>query len=217
MPILFSAVAQEKTVIIKYSDYEANFMEVTEQILAKVPIHNNKLTYTNGNYAFHYISENKLVYFCITDIGFQQSRAFLFLNEIKKKYLSTFEEVATIRLPKFMYSDFIRTLAGEIERYNDMADTKITAEVRKNLKELEEIMTKNIDNVVMRGERLENLEWKTANLSTASQNIHSNGGLCWRLQNNKKVYVIITLIIGLAIYFISVLICGGFAWETCVR
>lgn len=67
MPILFSVVARGTVVLAKYATCAGNFTEVTEQILSKIPPHDDKLTYSHGNYLFHYIAENKLVYFCITD------------------------------------------------------------------------------------------------------------------------------------------------------
>lgn len=67
MPILFSVVARGTVVLAKYASCAGNFTEVTEQILSKIPPHDDRLTYSHGNYLFHYIAENKLVYFCITD------------------------------------------------------------------------------------------------------------------------------------------------------
>lgn len=67
MPILFSVVARGTVVLAKYATCAGNFAEVTEQILSKIPPHDDKLTYSHGNYLFHYVAENKLVYFCITD------------------------------------------------------------------------------------------------------------------------------------------------------
>lgn len=67
MPILFSVVARGTIVLAKYASCAGNFTEVTEQILSKIPPHDDRLTYSHGNYLFHYIAENKLVYFCITD------------------------------------------------------------------------------------------------------------------------------------------------------
>lgn len=67
MPILYSVVCRGNTVLSKYASCAGNFSEVTEQIISKIPAHNDKLTYSHGNYLFHYISENRIIYLCITD------------------------------------------------------------------------------------------------------------------------------------------------------
>jgi vesicle-associated membrane protein 7 len=67
MPILYSVVARGITVLAKYASCPGNFTEVTEQIIAKIPPEDSKLTYSHGSYLFHYICEDRIIYMCITD------------------------------------------------------------------------------------------------------------------------------------------------------
>lgn len=67
MPILFSVVARGTTILAQYASCAGNFIEVTEQILSKLSNQNEKITYSHGNYFFHYYCENRIVYLCITD------------------------------------------------------------------------------------------------------------------------------------------------------
>lgn len=53
MPLLFAVVARGNTVLAKYAGCAGNFMEVVEQVLAKIPPENNKLTYTHGRWVFY--------------------------------------------------------------------------------------------------------------------------------------------------------------------
>ena len=67
MPILYSVVSRGNTVLAKYATCAGNFVEVTEQIIQKIPQHNDKLTYSHGSYLFHYVCDNGIIYMCITD------------------------------------------------------------------------------------------------------------------------------------------------------
>jgi hypothetical protein len=67
MPVLYSVVARGPSVLAKHASCTGNFEEVTEQILSKIPPHNDKMTYLQGPYLFHYICEDRIVYMCITD------------------------------------------------------------------------------------------------------------------------------------------------------
>ncbi|CAF92017.1 unnamed protein product [Tetraodon nigroviridis] len=67
MAILFAVVARGTTILAKHAYCGGNFLEVAEQILAKIPSENNKLTYSHGSYLFHYICHDRIVYLCITD------------------------------------------------------------------------------------------------------------------------------------------------------
>lgn len=67
MPILYSVVSRGATFLAKYAECVGNFNEVTSEIIRKIPIENHKLTYSHGNYLIHYISQDKIIYMCITD------------------------------------------------------------------------------------------------------------------------------------------------------
>lgn len=67
MPLFYSVVARGPTVLAKSAACSGNFDEVTEQILAKIPPQNDKMTYSQGPYLFHYVCEDQIIYMCITD------------------------------------------------------------------------------------------------------------------------------------------------------
>nr|BAE87655.1 unnamed protein product [Macaca fascicularis] len=119
MAILFAVVARGTTILAKHAWCGGNFLEVTEQILAKIPSENNKLTYSHGNYLFHYICQDRIVYLCITDDDFERSRAFNFLNEIKKRFQTTYGSRAQTALPYAMNSEFSSVLAAQLKHHSE--------------------------------------------------------------------------------------------------
>ena len=48
MPVLFAVVSRGSTILAKHASCAGNFTEVVDQVLAKIPPENNKLTYTHG-------------------------------------------------------------------------------------------------------------------------------------------------------------------------
>lgn len=142
MPLLFSVVARGQTVLAKYAACVGNFEDIIEKILPKIPPQNDKLTYTQGPYLFHYIYEDGIIYMCISDDvrifkfnaiillsmvfaeyiiiififkqDFQRSRAFLYLNEIKRRFLATYGTGAQTALAYAMNTEFSRVLVNEM-------------------------------------------------------------------------------------------------------
>lgn len=90
MPILYSVVARGTTILAKYASCTGNFDEVTENILTKIPPQNDKLTYSQGQYLFHYICENNIIYMCTTDAVSNQRYIYTL-----KKYLSYNSSIIT--------------------------------------------------------------------------------------------------------------------------
>ncbi|GLV37257.1 Vesicle-associated membrane protein 7 [Carabus blaptoides fortunei] len=155
---------------------------------------------------------------CITDDEFERSRAFLFLNEIKRRFQASYASSAENALAYAMNSEFSRVLANEMKHYTESHDVDTISRVHGELDELKNIMVKNIDNVAMRGERLELLVDKTENLSnnsvtfrTTSRNLARS--MFWK---NIKLYVVIAGVLIVVLYFIVSMACGGLAWQSCV-
>ncbi|XP_003394019.1 vesicle-associated membrane protein 7 [Bombus affinis] len=218
MPILYTVVARGSTVLAKYASCTGNFDEVTESILAK-KAENDKVTYSQGQYLFHYICEDNIIYMCITDDDYQKSKAFLYLAEIKGRFLAAYGQDAQTAIPYAMNTDFARTLASTMKHYNESSHkVDVLDSVLGDLDELKDIMSKNIDNVAMRGERLELLVNKTENLSTNSVTFRKTSrnlarSLFWK---NVKIYVIVGVIVIVVLYVIVSISCGGLAWPKCV-
>jgi vesicle-associated membrane protein 7 len=164
MPLLYSVISRGNTILCKYADCVGNFSEVTENLISKIQLTNHKLTYTHGQYLFHYICADKLIYMCITDDEFERSRAFLFLAEIKKKFLSTYGLTAATALPYAMNTEFSRVMSNEMKTCNESKEYDSLTRVHGQIDELKDIMVKNIENVTARGERLELLVNKSENL-----------------------------------------------------
>ncbi|XP_054266162.1 vesicle-associated membrane protein 7 [Macrosteles quadrilineatus] len=216
MPILYSVVARGTTVLAKYASCPGNFAEVTDQILTKIPPENGKLTLSHGKYLFHYICEDRIIYMCITDDEFERSRAFLYLNEIKRRFRSTYGSRSETAIAYAMNTEFSPILNNEMKHYSESRDIDTISRVHGELDELKDIMVRNIDNVAMRGERLELLVNKTENLSASSvtfrtQSRNLQRSLFWK---NIKLYVIFGVVFAIIIYIMISMLCG-FTWGQC--
>ncbi|XP_076175798.1 vesicle-associated membrane protein 7 [Ptiloglossa arizonensis] len=219
MPILYSVVARGTVILAKHATCAGNFDEVTENILAKIPLQPDKLTYSQASYLFHYIWDNNIIYMCITDDEFQKSRAFLYLTEIKRRFLIIYNDGAQTAVAYAMNTEFGRILANEMKYYCETnKDLDILSKVHGELDELKDIMVTNIDNVTMRGERLDLLVNKAENLTANSVTFRKTSrnlarSLFWK---NVKIYVIVGAILLVVIYVIVSISCGGLAWQKCV-
>ncbi|XP_078048250.1 vesicle-associated membrane protein 7 [Augochlora pura] len=219
MPILCSVVARGTTVLARNVACQGNFEEVTQKVLEIIPPQNDKLTYTQGPYLFHYICEDNIIYLCITDKDFQKSRAFLFLTEIKRRFLALYgDETQTVT--QASVDKYFETVLGNEMRYyrESNHDIDVISKVHGELDELKDIMVQNIDSVAARGERLELLVNKTDRLTDNSVTFRITSrnlarSLFWK---NVKIYVVIGVIAIIVIYVFVSISCGGMAWPNCV-
>ncbi|XP_072040978.1 vesicle-associated membrane protein 7-like [Amphiura filiformis] len=217
MPILFSSVSRGTTVLVNNAACTGNFTEVAEQILAKIPPGNAKLTYSHGSYLFHYISDDRIIFLCIADDEFERSKAFLFLGEVKQRFQAMYGTRAQTALPFAMNSEFSRVLSTQMKHYSQQKDK--VGEIQTDLDELKGIMVKNIVSITNRGEKLELLIDKTEDLESTSLTFKKNSrnlsrAMCMK---NAKITIILVIVVIVIIYFIVSAACGGLAWPHCTK
>ncbi|KAG8144479.1 hypothetical protein E2320_012986 [Naja naja] len=170
-------------------------------------------------YLFHYICQDRIIYLCITDDNFERSRAFTFLNEIKKRFQTTYGSRAQTALPYAMNSEFSSVLAAQLKYHSENKGPDQIVESQAQVDELKGIMVRNIDLVAQRGEKLELLIDKTENLvdssvtfKTTSRNLAR--AMCMK---NLKLTIIVAIISIVIIYIIVSAACGGLSWPSCVQ
>uniref|UniRef100_F7BS73 AP-3 complex subunit delta-1 n=1 Tax=Monodelphis domestica TaxID=13616 RepID=F7BS73_MONDO len=209
MAILFAVVARGTTILAKHAWCGGNFLEVTEQILAKIPSENNKLTYSHGKACSCY---------CV-DVSFQdfeRSRAFSFLNEIKKRFQTTYGSRAQTALPYAMNSEFSSVLAAQLKHHSENKHVDKVMETQAQVDELKGIMVRNIDLVAQRGERLELLIDKTEHLVDSSVTFKTTSRNLARAMCMKNLKLTVIIIIAIFIYVVVSVACGGLTWPSCV-
>ncbi|CAH4033556.1 unnamed protein product [Pieris brassicae] len=118
MSILFSAVVCDKVVVEQFATCDGNFNELLELVMRRIPERNDKMTYSFGRYLMHYINEDGRFYFCITHRSCQRSRAFLFLNEVKRQNKRKILAKQMYRYNENYGSIVIRS--GELEEINSI-------------------------------------------------------------------------------------------------
>ncbi|KAH8299730.1 hypothetical protein KR044_005057 [Drosophila immigrans] len=219
MPILYSVIARGSTVLAKFAECVGNFAEVTEQIMVKIGVHNHKMTYSHGDYLIHYTCENRLIYMCITDNEFERSRAFLYLADIKQKFIHTYGLQVATAIAYAMNTEFSKIMCQRMVYFSQSPEVENISRVHGEIDELKNIMIKNIDSLRDRGEKLELLVNRTENLSNnsvafrkASRNLARQ--MFWK---NIRIYVVVGLVIIFIIYVIVSMACGGLAWQSCVH
>lgn len=144
MPILYSVISRGPTVLAKNAECVGNFAEVTEQIIKNIPSNNHKLTYAHGNYLIHFINEDRIIYMCITDDEFERTRAFLFLTEIKRRFLMQYGLQAATAIAYAMNTEFSSILAYEMKHYSESTEFDTISRINGQINEMKDIMVKNI-------------------------------------------------------------------------
>jgi len=220
MAILYCVVSRKTTVLAKYASCVGNFSEISDLVITKIPPEDGKMTYSHGNYLYHYINNNNIIVLAITDDDFERSQAFQFLESVYQKFSRQFGSRAQTAIPYAMNTEFSLVICSEMKRFNtpEQQDPDRIASLREEVDQVKDIMVANIDSIVERGEKLDLLVDKTENLSSNAVSFKTTStrlarAMWWK---NIKMTVAVAVVVIVVIYFIVSMSCGGLDWKNCV-
>jgi vesicle-associated membrane protein 7 len=178
-----------------------------------------KLTYTHGTHHIHYISEapsaypgnasaGGLTFLVVADSSLGRRVPFGFLFEIRKRFLREFDESSTdfADLPNYGAASFnseLRNLMVDFGTTSGGRDDAIS-NVQREIDDVRGIMTRNIEGLLERGERIDLLVDKTDRLGGSAREfrVRSRGlkrQMWWKNVKLMTLLVVVLLLIVMSI------------------
>jgi vesicle-associated membrane protein 72 len=215
MPLEYSFVAQATTVVAEYSfsSSAAKYRAVALQCLQSCPT-DNKFTFTAEHHTYNFLVDGGFTFLVIADDKYGRQIPFAYLLNIKDEFLAKFAS----RARGCAENGLDKTFGPRMKYHMDYCqehpeELSKVAGLQKSVEEVKGIMVDNIEQVLLRGENLENLVDKTDNLRFQADKFHKTGVAIRRKmwwQHKKMIGVVILIILILAlVIFLSVCFSGG--------
>jgi vesicle-associated membrane protein 7 len=212
MSIIYALISRGSQVLAEFaiSGLTGNFSTVTTVLLKKIPDEDGKLSYIYDKYVFHYMVSDGLTYLCMADQEFPRLVSFQFLEDIRTRFKATYGDRGKTAIALSLNSDFQRVLQQQMERYNNMKTDKVQ-KVKEEISAVKDVMIKNIDKVLERGEKIELLVGKTEVLDQHAvkfkkQSRQLKNSMWWK---NVKLILVLVLLVLVIIYVIIASQCGA--------
>lgn len=145
---------------------------------------------------------------------------FAFLLDLKKKFLAQFppESVNYGSLPAYGTAAFNTTLKQTMNTYNTAPPQDSIAAAKKELDNVRDIMTQNIEQVLERGERIDLLVDKTDRLGGSARDfrVRSRGLRRQMWWKNVRLMALLGVVVVFLLYLFIGFGCGLPAWGKCV-
>lgn len=213
MPIVGSCVAFQKVVVAEDKLTPVS-RPVVGKLLERLPRHDTKVSYQYENFSYHFLVENEIFYLCISDKTYQARTVFGFLSDVKDKFKEQFGGDKRYPHPSEITakncSKFASALASQTKLYNENPEADKIGKIKEQIDSVKQIMLENLDNLIERGDRIDNLCDKTEMLKEEAQGFHNNARTLKRKMWLRNVKIaaagfLILCLLGLVISFIA---CG---------
>jgi len=150
-----------------------------KQILKRLHSAPANCSIDSENYTFHYLSENGVCYMTLCDRSYPKKLAFSFLSEVRRSFEEELKRefgthsvdyrslIETIEKP-YYFIKFDRIIQRKKGDYKDPRSNRALSKLNESLSEVTDIMRKNIDEILTRGDNLDEVSRKAEDLKIHS-------------------------------------------------
>ncbi|XP_068313905.1 vesicle-associated membrane protein 711 [Pyrus communis] len=220
MAILYALVARGSVVLAEFSGTSTNASIISKQILEKIPGDSDThVSYSQDRHIFHVKRTDGLTVLCMADETAARRMPFAFLEDIHQRFVRTYGRAVHSAQAYGMNDEFSRVLSQQMEYYSNDPNADRINRLKGEMSQVRNVMIENIDKVLERGDRLELLVDKTANMQGNTfrfrkQARRFRSTVWWR---NVKLTVALIFLVLVVIYVVLAFVCHGLALPSCLK
>ncbi|XP_061346284.1 vesicle-associated membrane protein 711-like [Gastrolobium bilobum] len=220
MGILYALVGRGSVVLAEFSGTSTNASVIARQILDKIPGNNDThVSYSQDRYIFHVKRTDGLTVLCMADDTAGRRIPFAFLEEIHQRFVRTYGRAVLSAQPYGMNDEFSRVLSQQMEYYSTDPNADKINRIKGEMNQVRNVMIENIDKVLDRGDRLELLVDKTANMQGNTFRFRKQArrfrSTVWWRNVKLTIALIVTLLV--IVYVVLAFVCHGPALPSCLK
>jgi vesicle-associated membrane protein 7 len=216
--ILYACVVNKEKTILADCTYRhsATTTQVTSTVRAKIiPLATSpnythaRNSFSNDDVLFHIARKSDVIFICVTTSQYAAYMSFNFLDKISSTFLSFYKDPEQ-RNPS-VCQPFVRMLRQEGDFFNSPDANKL-AKVRSQIDDVKNVMMENLDAVIQRGDKIENLVDKSSTLLDESHSFVTNSTSLKRKMRWRQIKIILAIILLVAVIItvIVLIACQGF-------
>ncbi|CEL01695.1 Putative Protein transport protein sec22 [Aspergillus calidoustus] len=113
----------------------------------------------SGQYNLHYLIQNDVCFLCICDRSYPRKLAFTYLSDIATEFTNTYSESQYLSpsLRPYAFVEFDTFIQRSKKTYQDSRASANLGRLNDELRDVTKVMTKNIEDLLYRGDSLERM------------------------------------------------------------
>ncbi|KNZ57078.1 vesicle transporter SEC22 [Puccinia sorghi] len=123
----------------------------------------------SGKYTLHYVISNSVVYLCIAAKSYPRKLAFSYLDELSKEFERSYSsELSKPNLRPYAFVKFDTFIQRTKKLYQDTRTQSNLDRLNEDLGEVTRVMTKNMEDLLWRGDSLDRMSTMSSSLKDES-------------------------------------------------
>lgn len=114
---------------------------------------------SGSQYTLHYLIQQDIVFVCVTDRAYPRKLAFTYLSDLSTEFLTNYpqQQLLSPVLRPYAFMDFDTFISRTKATYSDARATQNLDKLNDELRDVTKVMTKNIEDLLYRGDSLERM------------------------------------------------------------
>lgn len=208
MSIFYALIAKFPDIVLsEYSEYKGNFMQIIRIFLKKIPQISQLLEISYDNYILSSISDNNLIFFCLTE-NLPSNLIYFFLSDLKFKIYEKYNQNEILKMSAYQLSSFNSEINNVINYY--MTSPRFTLsgeEISDNI--LIDIIKRDVEEFISRKNKVGLIIMKNDNnddINMNNKNYLNNIRLNFPSETQQRIQMFIAcLIIFFLIYIFYII------------
>ncbi|KAH8177364.1 regulated-SNARE-like domain-containing protein [Sarocladium implicatum] len=112
-----------------------------------------------GAYTLHYLVDSDVVFLCICDASYPRKLAFTYLSDLAREFTTTYpaQQIHSPTQRPYAFMEFDNFISKTRATYADSRATQNLDKLNDELRDVTKVMTKNIEDLLYRGDNLEKM------------------------------------------------------------
>lgn len=113
----------------------------------------------SGHYTLHYLIQDSVCFLCIADKSYPRKLAFTYLSDLAQEFTTIYpsQQYLSSTLRPYAFVEFDTFIQRTKKTYQDSRATGNLDKLNDELKDVTKVMTKNIEDLLYRGDSLERM------------------------------------------------------------
>ncbi|KAI9855385.1 MAG: SNAP receptor [Vezdaea acicularis] len=113
----------------------------------------------SGQYTLHYLIEDSVCFLCICDKSYPRKLAFTYLSDLAREFTTTYHssQYLSPTLRPYAFVEFDTFIQRTKKTYQDSRASQNLDKLNDELRDVTKVMTKNIEDLLYRGDSLERM------------------------------------------------------------
>ncbi|CAF0754625.1 unnamed protein product [Rotaria sordida] len=167
------------------NEYQNQAKNILRRINSSSP---SKASIETDPYVFHCLIDHDVCYITLCEKIFPRKNAYAYLEDLAQEFIAQYGQKIQLAARPYSFIEFDNYIQKMKKQY---ADTRTSREamgrLRTDLRDVQNIMVTNIQDVMSRGETLQDLNRKATNLASMSQQYRKDANYLNRMSSLTKI------------------------------